>query len=121
MKEFYNNNLTIITNLKFSAIMKMMNLKSILTFLIFSVFANMSFAQQGTLAGTIMDGEFNEGLMGANILIKELGTGDQTDLDGKFTIKLDAGTYTVEVSYVCLLYTSPSPRDATLSRMPSSA
>ena len=25
------------------------------------------------------------------------------------------------VSYACLLYTSPSPRDATLSRMPSSA
>ena len=26
-----------------------------------------------------------------------------------------------EQHYVCLLYTSPSPRDATLSRMPSSA
>ena len=26
-----------------------------------------------------------------------------------------------EAEYVCLLYTSPSPRDATLSRMPSSA
>ena len=26
-----------------------------------------------------------------------------------------------EVDIVCLLYTSPSPRDATLSRMPSSA
>ena len=26
-----------------------------------------------------------------------------------------------EVSYVCLLYTSPSPRDGLLSRMPSSA
>ena len=25
------------------------------------------------------------------------------------------------LAYVCLLYTSPSPRDATLSRMPSSA
>ena len=25
------------------------------------------------------------------------------------------------VGYACLLYTSPSPRDATLSRMPSSA
>ena len=25
------------------------------------------------------------------------------------------------IFYVCLLYTSPSPRDATLSRMPSSA
>ena len=27
----------------------------------------------------------------------------------------------VERAIVCLLYTSPSPRDATLSRMPSSA
>ena len=26
-----------------------------------------------------------------------------------------------EVNRICLLYTSPSPRDATLSRMPSSA
>ena len=25
------------------------------------------------------------------------------------------------LSFICLLYTSPSPRDATLSRMPSSA
>ena len=31
-----------------------------------------------------------------------------------------AGKLTAE-SIVCLLYTSPSPRDATLSRMPSSA
>ena len=27
----------------------------------------------------------------------------------------------LELYHVCLLYTSPSPRDATLSRMPSSA
>ena len=27
----------------------------------------------------------------------------------------------VDKMYLCLLYTSPSPRDATLSRMPSSA
>ena len=29
--------------------------------------------------------------------------------------------YKQEIPYSCLLYTSPSPRDATLSRMPSSA
>ena len=29
--------------------------------------------------------------------------------------------YIKEFKYTCLLYTSPSPRDATLSRMPSSA
>ena len=28
---------------------------------------------------------------------------------------------TGRMAYTCLLYTSPSPRDATLSRMPSSA
>ena len=27
----------------------------------------------------------------------------------------------IDILYACLLYTSPSPRDATLSRMPSSA
>ena len=27
----------------------------------------------------------------------------------------------MDIPYFCLLYTSPSPRDATLSRMPSSA
>ena len=30
-------------------------------------------------------------------------------------------TNTLEQDEICLLYTSPSPRDATLSRMPSSA
>ena len=32
-----------------------------------------------------------------------------------------ARPYADKISNVCLLYTSPSPRDATLSRMPSSA
>ena len=31
------------------------------------------------------------------------------------------GRYQIGDVYFCLLYTSPSPRDATLSRMPSSA
>ena len=38
------------------------------------------------------------------------------DFSGKF---LQAGV--AELTMACLLYTSPSPRDATLSRMPSSA
>ena len=36
---------------------------------------------------------------------------------GSMTVRMDDGT---EVNY-CLLYTSPSPRDRTRSRMPSSA
>ena len=38
-------------------------------------------------------------------------------------IEVPEGTYNFDrsLSLTCLLYTSPSPRDATLSRMPSSA
>ena len=40
-----------------------------------------------------------------------------TDKDGSYYF----GHLDVDACYTCLLYTSPSPRDATLSRMPSSA
>ena len=45
------------------------------------------------------------------------------DLDGSSTNRYDIvnGTVGVEHENVCLLYTSPSPRDRTRSRMPSSA
>ena len=35
--------------------------------------------------------------------------------------KIDENYTDKEEEIICLLYTSPSPRDATLSRMPSSA
>ena len=43
-------------------------------------------------------------------------------IDGGY-IQIDhvSGNYNVNQFPTCLLYTSPSPRDATLSRMPSSA
>ena len=53
---------------------------------------------------------------------KKLFTWGRSD-DRLFTL-LSAGnlaTTQAVVSEICLLYTSPSPRDATLSRMPSSA
>ena len=42
-----------------------------------------------------------------------------SDLTNPLTIDLSAAEITI--GDACLLYTSPSPRDATLSRMPSSA
>ena len=45
-----------------------------------------------------------------------------TDCIVEYILSEDNGSYTISiVSDTCLLYTSPSPRDATLSRMPSSA
>ena len=37
------------------------------------------------------------------------------------SIKYKAGGRSLDVIFACLLYTSPSPRDGLLSRMPSSA
>ena len=50
--------------------------------------------------------------------IKSIGWEDYLDADGSLAVSatLSGDTFTH-----CLLYTSPSPRDATLSRMPSSA
>ena len=45
---------------------------------------------------------------------KETNISVDLNIDGK-------GKYKVDTGIGCLLYTSPSPRDATLSRMPSSA
>ena len=50
---------------------------------------------------------------------KNAGPGDRTqDLAARSTLKC---TDHFEIYYICLLYTSPSPRDRQNSRMPSSA
>ena len=41
--------------------------------------------------------------------------------DGHPIFQPELGRYHLYVSYACLLYTSPSPRDVEESRMPSSA
>ena len=48
--------------------------------------------------------------------------GEYDDLNAVITINAGAGGVDAhDWAEICLLYTSPSPRDATLSRMPSSA
>ena len=50
------------------------------------------------------------------------GSGLQLVFDRHIAIQfLDKETFEHATFNICLLYTSPSPRDATLSRMPSSA
>ena len=76
--------------------------------------------QDGASAGlTVPNGDAQAGLIRRTLEQAQL-TGDEIDV-------LEAhGTGTplgdpIELKALCLLYTSPSPRDATLSRMPSSA
>lgn len=57
-------------------------------------------AQQGTIAGTLIDSETGETLIGANVLIEDTAIGSTSDLDGHYEFKAEAGTYTLVFSYI---------------------
>ena len=48
-------------------------------------------------------------------------TGNTAVIENEFNAELALLNAESEATYACLLYTSPSPRDGLLSRMPSSA
>ena len=57
-----------------------------------------------------------------DLLEKTIVTFNTGDVIEGTVVRIDRNEIFVDVGYKsCLLYTSPSPRDATLSRMPSSA
>jgi outer membrane receptor protein involved in Fe transport len=69
------------------------------TFLNLILFTQLTFSQFG-ITGTVIDGDFNEPLPFANILVKETGEGATSDFDGKYTLELESGTYTLVFSFV---------------------
>ena len=72
-----------------------------------------------SLAASILDGTFEEDYPLMNKSKKGWSEEDEIrELDDYYDFKVVGSGNT---AHSCLLYTSPSPRDATLSRMPSSA
>ena len=65
-------------------------------FLFVSILTN---AQTFTLKGKVVD-ENNESLSGATVLVKETNKGTATDFDGKFSLNLTKGEYTIQVSFI---------------------
>ena len=63
-------------------------------------FVSFSFAQKGKVTGSVIDGEFNDVLSFANVLVKGTETGTTSDFDGKYAIELEEGTYTLIFSFV---------------------
>ena len=55
---------------------------------------------QGTIRGTITDGTTGETVPFANVLVVETQTGTTSDLDGAYEVRLDAGTYNLEFSFL---------------------
>jgi TonB-dependent SusC/RagA subfamily outer membrane receptor len=67
-------------------------------FLLFLLFAQLSFAQR-TVTGVVSDGENNEPLIGASVLVKGTRTATITGADGKFSLTADANAKTLVVSF----------------------
>jgi TonB-dependent receptor len=60
----------------------------------------LALAQTGTIAGTVVDGDFGGGLPGATVFVEGLQAGDAADLDGNYQIEsVPVGTYSVRFSY----------------------
>ena len=57
------------------------------------------FAQKGTVSGKVSD-KSGKAINGASVIVKGLGTGTQTDNDGKYSLILNNGSYTISVSFV---------------------
>jgi outer membrane receptor protein involved in Fe transport len=70
------------------------------SFIFIVSFVSFSFAQQGKIEGTILDGELNDVLSFANVVVKDTGKGTTSDFDGKYSLSIDPGTYTVAFSFV---------------------
>ncbi|NDV15158.1 TonB-dependent receptor [Muricauda sp. TY007] len=59
-----------------------------------------AFAQVGTIRGELTDGEFNDVLPFANILVKGTTVGTTSDFEGAYSLEVEPGTYTVVFSYI---------------------
>jgi TonB-dependent receptor len=73
--------------------------------------ASVAVAQKGKIRGTVIDDSNGEAMIGANVVVNKVSadnqeiidgnlTGAVTDLDGQFTIPVEAGTYNVKISFV---------------------
>jgi iron complex outermembrane receptor protein len=74
--------------------------QSIFLFILFLACALSGFSQKQTVSGVVKDSFLGETVVGANVVIKGTLTGTVTDIEGKFTLLLDKGKYTIQVSYV---------------------
>jgi len=74
--------------------------KNILFSTIIFLFSFYSIAQTGLVRGSLIDGDFQDPVPFANILVKETGTGTTTDFDGNYELILTEGVYTLIFSFI---------------------
>jgi outer membrane receptor protein involved in Fe transport len=65
------------------------------------ILTTFAYAQEkGTIRGTVYDGNTGETLVGVTVVIQNTYIGTATDLDGKFSLDLESGTYSLQLSFI---------------------
>jgi iron complex outermembrane receptor protein len=75
-------------------------MKKVVTLLVFSLFGLVSWAQRGTVSGKITDAATGEPLIGANVIIDGTSSGTLSDVNGNYSVSLNAGSQILIISYV---------------------
>src|SRR5690606_5812009 len=57
-------------------------------------------AQKGIIRGIIVNDITGETMPGVNVVVEGTTTGSVTDLDGKFNLTVEPGTYSLKMSFV---------------------
>ncbi|MCB0733408.1 MAG: TonB-dependent receptor [Bacteroidetes bacterium] len=70
--------------------------------LLISLSALSAYAQNGTVRGQVMEDASGQPIIAADVLVVGHPIGASTDLDGKFSISMPAGTYKIMISYIGL-------------------
>lgn len=68
-----------------------------------AIFISAMAFSQGTLTGTVTDGDMGGPLPGATVMVKGTSTGTSTDFDGNFTLEVGQSSGTLVVSYIGFL------------------
>ncbi|MEZ5083539.1 MAG: TonB-dependent receptor [Bacteroidales bacterium] len=77
-----------------------MRLKILFVCLVSFMVISFTQAQNGFIRGTVFDAEIGEYLPGVSILIEGTTMGTITDLDGKFSLSVSPGTYSLQISFI---------------------
>ena len=72
-----------------------------LLLLAFALTATITFAQNGSISGTVTDEKTKEPIIGASVIIQGTQVGNASDSEGKFLIaNLKPGTYSLAISFI---------------------
>ncbi|MCW8849913.1 MAG: carboxypeptidase-like regulatory domain-containing protein, partial [Melioribacteraceae bacterium] len=73
----------------------------VICLLIFFTFQSLILAQSGSIKGRVFEGDTENPLIGANVVLDGTSLGAASDLDGNYIIRnVPVGTYSLKVSYI---------------------